>query len=131
MTASRHRSLLLIYLPALFSTASSQDGLVVRFTIEKATQDSKSTYANTVLMQLEESVRFDFDGHYQLKLDSLPMRSGVVQLTATVKDLATGKPYYVGVASTELAIGDERTMVLREGTPAYRITLDTAYGSLP
>ncbi|MDJ0656140.1 MAG: hypothetical protein QNJ40_18400 [Xanthomonadales bacterium] len=111
--------------------AFAEDGLVVRFTVEKTEENAMRSYSNGVLMKFNETVRLDFENQYQIKVQSLAKDKGIVHLTVTVKDQTSGKPYYVGVASVEIEIGQEKTVELKQGMPSYAITLDTAYGVLP
>lgn len=111
--------------------AIAEEGLVVRFAVEKTENNSKQSYTNAVLMKFNETVRFDFEKQYQIKIQSWLKAEGLVDLTVTVKDQTSGKPYYVGVATAVINVGDEKTIIIKEGVPQYAITLDTAYRELP
>src|ERR1700759_537301 len=88
----------------------AEDGLVVHFTIRKASGAENSTYANGVLKRLTEAWTFTFPGQYELRLDAKALEAGKENIVVTLKDLSGAKPVYAGSGSATLQIGESQTV---------------------
>ncbi len=124
---------ILSILALLFSvTVIAEDGLSIQFTIEENELKSKSVqaYTNSILMKLNESVKFKFDNIYSVKFTSRTSEENI-NLVVTLHDWIDGKPYYVGAKSIEIAVGSTADIELKKYGREYRINIDTSYGKLP
>lgn len=128
----RHAGALLCWF--LSSAAVAEDGLVVHFTITKATGNQLSTYSNGVLMRLTAVSTMTFPGLYDLTLESRAVEKDRVNLIVTLNDRSTGKPIYAGSGAATLQVGTATTIAIHSLAHAqseYAVRLSTAYGPLP
>jgi hypothetical protein len=114
-------------------SASAEDGLITQFVITKVVDGSntKHSYNNAVLVNFNDVHSFDFKGLYSLKLTTRTEDFKKVNVLINLKDLSTGKPYYVGGRATDLTVGDSTNFNFNRDGITYTVDIDTSYGKLP
>ena len=114
----------------------AKDGLVTQFTITKTNKISEETetrqsYNRAVLVEFNETNSFDFKDLYTFKITTRTDNFKDVNLLITLKDLSSGKPYFIGVQSTDLTVGDAESFKFERSGVIYNVDIDTSYGKLP
>jgi hypothetical protein len=114
-------------------SASAEDGLVTQFVITKVVEGSNTqqSYNNAVLVNFNDVHSFDFNGLYSLKLTTRTEDFKKVNVLINLKDLSTGKPYYIGGHATDLTVGDSTSFKLNRDGSTYTVDIDTSFGKLP
>ena len=114
-------------------SATAEDGLVTQFVITKVVEGSNTqqSYNNAVLVNFNDVHTFDFNGLYSLKLTTRTEDFRKVNVLINLKDLSTGKPYYIGGHATDLTVGDSISFKLNRDGTTYTVDIDTSYGKLP
>jgi len=122
-----------IIFSVLALNVSAEDGLITQFVITKVAEGSNTqqTYNNAVLVNFNDVHSFDFNGLYSLKLTTRTEDFNKVNVLINLKDLSTGKPYYIGGHATDLTIGDSISFKLNRDGNNYTINIDTSFGKLP
>lgn len=125
--------MLAIVLLLVSVTVSSDDGLVVQVTIHEETVDGTegSRYTNALLMSFQETAVSTFPDQYEVKFQIDAPDKGKIDFVFTLKDLSSGKPYYVGAAPLSLRVGQSDEIRFDRNGRLYRVLLDTSYGVLP
>jgi hypothetical protein len=113
--------------------ATAEDGLVTQFVITKTIDGSneRQSYNNAVLVNFNDVHSFDFKDLYTLKITTRTDDFKKVNVLINLKDISTGKPYYVGGHATDLTVGDSTSFKLSNNKTTYSVELDTSYGKLP
>ncbi len=111
----------------------AEDGLVVQFTIEEASDDGqeRASYTDAILMPFAGEHRFEVRDLYVIKFKSSLIEGRLISLVTTLKDIDDGKPYYVGAEAVDLKVGDSKAMSMENNGSSYTIKVDTSYGKLP
>jgi hypothetical protein len=114
-------------------SASAEDGLVTQFVITKVVEGSNTqqSYNNAVLVNFNDVHSFDFNGLYSLKLTTRTEDFKKVNVLINLKDLSTGKPYYIGGHATDLTVGDSTSLKLNRDGRTYTVDIDTSFGKVP
>ena len=114
--------------------ANAQDGLVIHFKITKSLGHQSSSYTDTVLLRVDESVTIALQGLYEMHADAKAIDGGHENLVFAIKDLSSGVPIFIGSAAVTLEVGQSQTVFLHQleaATTNYMLFVDTAYGQLP
>jgi len=127
------KSIIAITFSIFALSASAEDGLVAQFVITKVVEGSNTqqSYNNAVLVNFNDVHSFDFTGLYSLKLTTRTEDFKKVNVLINLKDLSTGKPYYIGGHATDLAVGDSTSFILNRDGSTYTVDIDTSFGKLP
>ncbi|WP_347332889.1 hypothetical protein [Marinimicrobium locisalis] len=130
------RKFKVIVFSALFGisgAAVSEDGLVVQLTISEESLDGsqRSNYTDAVLLRYPGTFTVELSGHYVTKFQVDQSRSETIDMVFTIKDISSGKPYYVGAEPLSFEVGESTTVNFERNDKKYNIVLDTSYGKLP
>lgn len=127
------RSILCLALIVVSSTAVAEDGLVVQLTISKESLDGaeKSRYIDAVLLSYPGTSTIELSGLYEVKFQIDDSEAEELDLVFTLKDVSSGKPYYVGAESLSFKVGESSSVKFGRNGKTYDIVLDTSYGELP
>ena len=132
------RYVIVIIFSFLVLVAKAEDGLVTQFNITKITQVSENSatrqiYNNAVLVNFNDVHSFDFKDQYVFKITTRTDDFKEVNVVINLKDISTGKPYYVGGKAIDLIVGDSTKFKLKPSNTnlTYNVELDTSYGVLP
>ena len=114
----------------------AKDGLVTQFTITKiikisAESETRQIYNRAVLVDFNETNSFDFKDLYTFKITTRTDNFKDVNVLISLKDLSSGKPYFIGVQSTDLTVGDAKSFKFEHSSVIYNVDIDTSYGKLP
>ena len=116
----------------------AEDGLVTQFVITKTIKiseesETRQIYNNAVLVNFNDVHSIDFKGQYTFKITTRTDDFKKVNVLINLKDISTGKPYYVGGHAMDLTVGDSTSfeLNLNNTNTTYSVELDTSYGKLP
>ena len=116
--------------------AIAEDGLVTQFVITKTVKiseesETRQTYNNAVLVNFNDVHSIDFKDQYTFKITTRTDDFKKVNVLINLKDISTGKPYYIGGHATDLTVGDSTSFKFSNNKTTYSVELDTSYGKLP
>ncbi|MGJ8694612.1 MAG: hypothetical protein ACSHW0_19315 [Thalassotalea sp.] len=118
--------------------AVAEDGLVTQFVITKTIKiseesETRKIYNSAVLVNFNEVNTIDFKDQYTFKITTRSDDFKKVNVLINLKDISTGKPYYVGGHAMDLTVGDSTSFKLNPSNTniTYSVELDTSYGKLP
>ncbi|MGJ8694626.1 MAG: hypothetical protein ACSHW0_19385 [Thalassotalea sp.] len=118
--------------------AVAEDGLVTQFVITKTIKiseesETRKIYNSAVLVNFNEVNTIDFKDQYTFKITTRSDDFKKVNVLINLKDISTGKPYYVGGHAMDLTVGDSTSFKLTPSNTniTYSVELDTSYGKLP
>ena len=122
-----------LILLALSTIVAAEDGLVIQLTIDEKTSDGseKSRYINALLLSYPGTSVSKFPGQYEVKFQIDSPENDKFELVFTLKDISSGRPYYVGAVPVSVKSGESRAIHFERDNRVYNLVMDTSYGKLP